>query len=150
MAVGWIATVKWLPFSESKEKFAKSLIKELVIFTNNKCKFNLFWNSRNIRSTLQINDNVKHYSCIIYEGICSCGENYVLESVRNVVLRWAQHEDANKQFQPAEHLKYFPDHNFEWKVLTRTLEYKKKRKTLEAFLIKSINLSLNKQLDTEL
>ena len=30
-----------LPFSESNEKFTKELIKMLVIFTKNKCKFNV-------------------------------------------------------------------------------------------------------------
>ena len=39
-----------LPFSESNEKFTKSLIKKLVIFTNNKGKFNIIWKTRNIRS----------------------------------------------------------------------------------------------------
>ena len=90
-----------LPFSVSNEKFTKSLIKKLVIFTNNKCKFNIVWNTRNIRSLFQIKDKVKHYSCVVYEGNCSCGENYVSESVRNVVLRWAEHEDPNKQLEPA-------------------------------------------------
>ena len=32
----------------------------------------------------------------------------------------------------AEHLKKFPDHQFEWKVLTRAPEYMRKRKILEA------------------
>ena len=27
----------------------------------------------------------------------------------NIVLRWAKHEDPNKQFEPAQNLKYFPD-----------------------------------------
>ena len=137
-----------LPFSVSNEKFTKSLIKKLVIFTNNKCLFNIVWNTRNIRSLFQIKDNVKHYNCVVYKGNCSCGENYVSESVRNVVLRWAEHEDPNKQSEPAKHLKYFPDHQFEWKVLTRAPEYTRKRKILEAFSIKSINPSLNEQLDT--
>ena len=82
-----------LPFSVSNEKFTKSLIKKLVIFTNDKCKFNIVWNTGNIRSLFQIKDKVKHYSCLVYEGNCSCGENYVGESVRNVVLRWADNED---------------------------------------------------------
>ena len=64
-----------LPFSESNEKFRKSLIKKLLTVTNNKCKFNIVWNTRNIRSLFQIIDNVKHYSCVVYEGNCSCGEN---------------------------------------------------------------------------
>ena len=55
-------------------------------------------------------------------------ENYVGESVRNVVLRWAEHKDPNKRSEPAKHLKYFLDQQFEWKVLTRAPEYTKKRK----------------------
>ena len=93
---------------------------------------------------------MKHYSCVIYEGNCSYGENCLGESVRNDFLRWAEHEDPNKQSEPAIHVKSFPDHQFEWKVLTRAPEYMRKRKILEAFLIKSISPSLNEQLDTEL
>ena len=70
---------------------------------------------------------------------CSCGENCVGESVRNAALRWAEHENSNKQLEPARHLKYFPDHQLESKVLTRAPEYTRKRKIFEAFLIKSIN-----------
>ena len=70
--------------------------------------------------------------------------------MRNVVLRWAEHEDPNKQWEPAKHLRYFRDHQFEWKVLTSPPEYRKKRKILEAFLIKSINPSLNVQLHKHL
>ena len=81
---------------------------------------------------------------------CSWGENYVDESVRNVVSRYTEHEDQNKQTEPGKYLKYFPDHQFEWKVLTRALKYTRKRKIIEAFLIKSINPSLNEQLGTEL
>ena len=68
--------------------------------------------------------------------------------MRNVVLKWAEHDDQNKQSEAAKHLKYFHDHQFE--VLTRATEYMKKREILEAFLIKSINPSLKEQLDTEL
>ena len=46
--------ILWLPFSESNEKFTKNLIKKLVIFTINKCKLNIVWNTRNIRSPFQI------------------------------------------------------------------------------------------------
>ena len=120
-----------LPSSESNKKFTKSLIKKLVIFTNNKCKFDVVWNTRNIRSLFQIKDNVKHYSCVVYEGNCSCGKNYVGKSVRNIVLRWAEHEDPNEQSKSAKHLKIFPDHQFEWKVLTKAPEYTRKRKILE-------------------
>ena len=53
--------------------------------------------------------------------------------MRNAVLRWAEHEGPNMQSEPAKHLKCFPDHQFEWEVLTRAPEYTRKRKILEAF-----------------
>ena len=79
--------IRQLPFSESNEKSTISLIRKLITFTNNKCKFKIVLNTRNIRPLFQIKDNVKCYSCVIDEGNCSYGENYVSESVRNVVLR---------------------------------------------------------------
>ena len=68
---------------------------------------------------------------------------------------WAEHEDPNKQselffLQSEIFLQCFPDYQFKWKVLTRDPEYMKKRKILEALLIKSISISLNEQLATEL
>ena len=84
------------------------------------------------------------------ESNCLLGENYVGESWRNVVLRWAEHEDPNKRSEAAKHLKYFPGHQFEWKVLTRPPEHMKKRKTLEDLSIKSISWIFNEQLYTEL
>ena len=65
--------------------------------------------------------------------------------MRNVVLKWAERDDQNKQSEVAKHLKYFHDHQFE--VLTRATEYMKKREILEAFLIKSINPSLKEKLE---
>ena len=58
----------------------------------------------------------------------------------------AEHEDPNKQSEPAKHLKYFPNHQFEWKVLSTAPEYTRGKK-LEAFLIKSIDPAPNEQLD---
>ena len=65
----------------------------------------------------------------------SASKNHVGESVRDIVLKRCQYEDPNKQSEPAKHLKYFPDHQFEWEVLTIVLEYKGKRKILETILI---------------
>ena len=100
--------IQQLPFPESNEKFTKTFIKnkKLIIFINTKYKLNIIWNTRNIRSLFQIKNNVKHYSCVIYEGNCSCGGNDVGKFVRNVVLRCAEREDPNKQSEPAKHLKY--------------------------------------------
>ena len=130
-----------------KRKICKKRYQKRVIFTNNKCKFNIVWDARNVTSIVKIKDSVKHYSCVVYEGNCSYGKNYVGESLRNVILRWAEHEDPNKQLEPARHLKYLPDHQCEWKVLSRAPEYTRKKKISQAFSIKSTKPSLNEQLD---
>lgn len=72
-----------------------------------------------------------------------CGKNGVVESLRNAVLRWNKHDGPNKKSEPPKRVKYFLDHQFE-------PEYKRKRKNLEPFLIKSINPSLKEQLGIEL
>ena len=79
-----------------------------------------------------------------------CGEKYVSESVRNGVLRWAKHEDPNKQSELAKHLKYIRDYQFEWKVPTKAPEYTGEKESFRRIFIKSLNPSLNEQLDTEL
>ena len=55
--------------------------------------------------------------CKIYEGICSCSANYIGETKRNVETRWNEHENPNKDSEPAKHLRKFPDHKFDWKIL---------------------------------
>ena len=45
------------------------------------------WVTRKIKSLFKIRDNVKHLSCVFYQGICSCGNNYINETIRNAVTR---------------------------------------------------------------
>ena len=108
MVIWW---TKATYFTTTAFSLKRKIYKKPIIFgNNNKCKFNIVWNTRNTGSLFQNKDKVKHYSCGIYEVNCLCDWNCVGESVRNVVLRWAEHEDLNKQSEPAKHLKYFPDH----------------------------------------
>ena len=76
-----------LPFAPANEKFVKSFISKLEIFTNYRVKFNIVWNTRKIKSLFNNKDKVSHYSCVIYRGICSCGVDYIRETVRNAQLR---------------------------------------------------------------
>ena len=39
------------------------------------------------------------------KGVCSCQESYIGETVRNVEIRWQEHEDIQKDSKPAKHLK---------------------------------------------
>ena len=58
-----------------------------------------------------------HPSCVIYEGVCSCQASHIGKTVRNVEIRWQEHEDTQKDSEPAKHLKYNPAHSFTCNVL---------------------------------
>ena len=45
------------------------------------------WNSRKIHSSPDNKDEVKHHSSVIYHGICSCGANYIGETMKNSEIR---------------------------------------------------------------
>ena len=77
-----------LPFAPANEKFVKSFINKLEIFTNYSIKFNIVWNNQKIKSLFNYKDKVSHYSCITSRGICSCGADYIEGTVRNARLRW--------------------------------------------------------------
>ena len=89
-----------------------------------------------------LKDNVQHLRCVIYNDICSCGETYVGKTIRNCKIKWDEHNDVDKNSEPAKHLAVNIEHEFSWYVLTRAAE-----NTLEAHFIKLIVLSLNEQLD---
>ena len=76
-----------LPFAPANEKLIKSFINKLETFTDYKAKFNIAWNTRKIKPLFSNKDKLSHYSCVIHRGICSCGTDYIGETVRNAPLR---------------------------------------------------------------
>ena len=84
-----------LPFSNKNEHFSKEFCEKLELYTNGKVKFNIIWSTRKIKSLFKIKDNVKHLSCVVYLVICSCENNYIGETIRNVVTRIDEHEQPN-------------------------------------------------------
>ena len=95
-------------------------------------------------------ENVTHLSCAIYQGTCSCGNNYISEPIRKAVTRIDEHEQPNGKSEPSKHLKNNPGHKFDWVILSRAPSYRLKRKILEAYFINQLNPSLNDQLDSEI
>ena len=71
------------------------------------------------------------------------------KTVRNVETRWAEHENINKDFEPAKHLRDNVDHTFAWKILSAAPKHFRKRKNLEASFIALRNPPLNNQLDSK-
>ena len=94
-------------------------------------------------------DKVQHLSCAIFKGICSCGEVYVGETIRNCKIRYDEYNDVNKNSKPAKHLARNIEHKFSWYMLARAPVNTLKRRILEAYFIKLIVPSLNGQLDND-
>ena len=84
---------------------------------------------------------------MIYEGVCSCQESYIGETGRNVELRWQEHEDTQKDSEPAKHLKN--DHSFTWKFLLPASSIRCIRQNMEASIIALKRPSLNEQVESK-
>ena len=76
-----------LPYCPSNERDVKRFIDKIESFTNGKLKFIVLWSTRNIKSSFPLKDRVKHLSCVIYEGKCSCSRRYIGETIRNSDIR---------------------------------------------------------------
>ena len=65
-----------------------------------------------MRNLFRLKSKNPHPACAIYEGVCTCKENYIDESKRNVEIRCEEHSDINKISEPSRHLKSNPTHAF--------------------------------------
>ena len=137
-----------LPFCENNEHLSKLFLQRLNGFTNDKFIFKIVWETRKIRSLLPLKDKVTHKSCVIYRGTCSCGEQYIGETVRLAEIRFKEHNNPNKSSEPSKHLRNNGNHEFEWQVITTASRSMIKRKVLEAFYIGKFKPQINDQLES--
>ena len=137
-----------IPFCESNETLAKRFLNKLNIFTKNQIDFAIKWSTKKVKQLFRLKDTNRYPACKIYEGNCSCNKNYIGETKRNVQTRWNEHDDPRNDSEPAKHLREFPDHHFQWKVIMNAPSNRQKRKNLEAALIALKRPSLNDQLDS--
>ena len=113
-------------------------------FANYKVKLSIVWNTRKIQSLFINKDKVNHCSCAIYRGICSCGADYIGETVRNAGLRWNEHENGtDKNSECAKNLNENGNHGFKWSIFSSAPEVSFKRKIIEVYFIKTLNPILN-------
>ena len=124
-------------------------MEKLDDFTNEKLRFKVIWDTRNIRSLFPLKDKVEHVSCVIYEGTCSCGEIYIGETDRITDTRWNEHDNPSAKHEqnsdPAKHLKKHPTHHFNWKILTSAPRNLNRRKILESYFIARLKPKINIQ-----
>ena len=134
-----------LPYCERNESDVKKFVEALNDFTNNRFIFIVLWRTKKIQTLFPLKDRTDHISCIIYEGKCSCGLNYIGETARNASTRWLEHSKSTTNSMPARHLLTNTSHVFTWKVLSIAPKDTLKRKLLEAFFIKVYKPILNEQ-----
>ncbi len=137
-----------IPFCDSNESLVKRFLRKLKTFTNHEIDFVITWRTKKVKQLFRLKDRNPHPACKIYEGVCSCAKNYVGETKRNVEVRWREHENINKESEPAKHLRDFPDHSFQWKVILNAPLNTRLRKNIEASIIAQKKPSLNDQLDS--
>ena len=83
------------------------------------------------------------------EGVWSCQESYIGETVRNVKIRWQEHEDIQKDSEPVKHLKNNSTHSFTWKILLPASAIRRIRQNMEASIIALKRPSLNERAETK-
>ena len=130
------------------KKTLRKFINHLTIIIKEKFKFIVLLTTSAIQSLFPMKDKVCHISCVIDQGICSCGATYIGETVRNASIRWSEHSNINGNSEPVKHIAANTTHVFSWKVISLDPKNALKRKLLEA-MIRLHNPSLNEQLETK-
>ena len=93
-----------IPFCEKNESKSKDFIKKFHHFTNGKYRISIKWITKKVKSLFPLKDKNIYPACKIYQGLCSCKENYVGESKRNMANRWGEHNNPTHDSEPAKHL----------------------------------------------
>ena len=132
------------PFCGKNEKLSKTFIEKLNKFTNFNFIFIILWQTRRIKSLFNNKDKNIHRSKVIYKGDCSCGVDYIGETVRNLAVRTAEHSNPAHTYEPAKHLREYPSHSFTWRVLSSAQTFHKHR-IVKGLMIQQFRPSLNKQ-----
>ena len=110
-------------------------MKKFDVFTDNKYDIRIKWITKKVKNLLRLKSRNPHPSCMIYEGVYSQHKSYIGETVRNVEIRWQEHEDTQKHSEPAKHLKNNSARSFTGKVLLPASSIKRIRPNMEASII---------------
>ena len=70
----------------------------------------------------------------MYQGICSCGSNYVVETMRNAAPGIDEYDQPHGISEPSKHFQNNPGYKSDWVILSSL-----KRKFLKAYFIKQLN-----------
>ena len=91
-----------IPYCPKNEEFSKRFKKKFDVFTDNKYDIRIKWITEKVKQLFKLKSRNPHPSCVIYEDVCSFQESYIGETVRNVEIRWPEHEGTKKDLEPAK------------------------------------------------
>ena len=117
-------------------------------FTN-KVKFKYFSKTGKFRSLLMLKGPVINKANIIYKGTCPCSEFYVGDMKQNSKVRWREYCFTKKTSEVDEHFLLNPGQTVNRGVLTNAPKQIYKWELLEACYIRTLQPTLNNQLDTK-
>ena len=139
-----------IPYCEQNEIASKRFIKKFHQFTGDKYDIAIKWLTKKVKSPFTLKYRNLHPSCKIYKSVCSCGEIYIGETIRNIEERWSEHNPADNKSEPAKHLADNKEHSFLWSILLAAPKDGRTRKTLDAFFIAKLKPFLNRQEDSNI
>ena len=132
-----------IPFCLKNEILSKHFINKFDKLTNNTFDVRIKWLTQKVKNLFRVKDKSLHQACKIYKGVCSCGESYIGGTIRNVEVRWGEHNNPTRVLNPSKHIKDNVDHTFHWSVLARAPTNTSQRKVLEAYYIVLEKATLN-------
>ena len=137
------------PYCPQNELVAKRFLSNFHQFTNQKSQVIIKWITKIVKSLFSLKDENPYPACQIYKGTCVCDQTYIGETIRNVDIRWKEHEDITKEPEPAKHLRENLNHKCKWETLFQAPKNYRQRKNLEASFIAIMGPTLNNQLNTK-
>ena len=138
-----------IPYCPKNEEFSKRFMKKFDVFTDNKYDIRIKWITKKVKQLFKLKSRNPHPSCVIYEGVYSCQESNIGETVRNIEIIWQEHEDTQKDSEPVKHLKNNPTHSFTWKTLLPASSIRRIRQNMEASIIALKRPSLNERVESK-
>ena len=135
------------PYCEKNEKISKHFLEKIRQLTQNKCSFNIIWQSKKIKTLFKIKDPIVHKASVIYKAtsVNDPQVTYIGETAQIAEERWKQHENPRHDSAPSKHLQDHKDDCFTWEILTTSSTNWLRRKIHEALFISKHKPSLNVQ-----
>ena len=63
-------------------------MKMFDVFTDDNYDILIKWFTEKVKQLFRLKGRNPHPSCVIYEGVYSCQESYIAETVRNAEITW--------------------------------------------------------------